>query len=355
MPMSPDLNPSAAGAQAQFAPGTQAGNPARDPEVLAQWTAVRQRCGLLDGSLRALLRLGGADRTTFLQGMVTNDVANLKEGQGAPAALLTIQGKIVSDLRIYVLAEEIWLDVPAGRAEAVREALERFIIADDVEFVAAGPCAPLAAIEGPESERVFTAATGAQPPSQAFEHACVELDGVTLRAAAVSHAGERGFLFFGPPDAGAALRRRCAAAGAEAVGSAALDILRVEAGIPWHGRDMDESTLISEVGLEEMISFRKGCYLGQEVVERVAARGQVHRKLVGLVCDGNEVPAADTALTLDGKDAGRLTSAVWSPGRGAVIGLGYLRRELCAPGSAVEIALATPRHAVVEPLPFKLK
>ena len=112
-----------------------------------------------------------------------------------------------------------------------------------------------------------------------------------------------------------------------------LDVLRIEAGIPWHGRDIDESTLISEVGIDTAISYKKGCYLGQEVVERVAARGQVHRKLVGLLCAGREVPAPETKLTRDGKEVGWITSAVWSPARAAVVALGYARRECWEVGS----------------------
>src|ERR1700693_2456403 len=121
--------------------------PARFSDWRQEWAAVRQRCGLLDAGFRALLRLTGSDRVTFLQGMLSNDVALLKDGEGTYAALLTQQGKLVSDLRAYVLADEVWLDVAATRAAAVRESLERFIIADDVEFAADESWAPLVAIE----------------------------------------------------------------------------------------------------------------------------------------------------------------------------------------------------------------
>src|SRR5262245_57426569 len=112
-------------------------------ELQREWSAVRQRCGLLDARFRALLRMTGADRVSFLQGMLTNDVAKLQAGEGTYAALLTQQGRVVSDLRVFALDDAFWLDVPAARAEAVRAALERFIIADDVELRADDEWTPL--------------------------------------------------------------------------------------------------------------------------------------------------------------------------------------------------------------------
>jgi len=242
---------------------------------------------------------------------------------------------------VYVLADEIWLDTPVARTAAVRESLERYIVADDVEFVADDTRAPLVALEGPDAQRVLHAVIndgmeGAQP----YMHREVPFDGAPLRFATVSHGGENGYLLLGPPDLSGTLWERCRAVGAEPVGMEALDVLRVEAGIPWYGRDMTESMLIGEVGLEAAISYQKGCYLGQEVVERVAARGQVHRKLVGIACDGRVVPPADSKLVCDGKEVGWITSAVWSLARQAVIALGYVRREHWDEGSEMEIVLA---------------
>ena len=279
--MNPDLEAAERGSGAEFARYADLVLPARFADLQREWSAIRQRCGLLDARFRALLRLTGPDRTTFLQGMITNDVVKLQNGQGAYAALLNIQGRVVSDIRVYVLAEELWLEVPAARASVVRETLEHHIIADDVEVVT-DDRAPLVILEGPQAARtvrgVFGEDVGELPP---LAHRELELDGSPVRLAAVTHTGESGYLVFGNSAAAANVWQRCRAAGAEPVGMEALDVLRLEAGVPWYGRDMDESMLISEVGLEAAISYRKGCYLGQEVVERVAARGQVHRKLVG--------------------------------------------------------------------------
>lgn len=328
--------------------------PARFSTLENEWAAVRQRCGLLDARFRGLLRLTGSDRTTFLQGMVSNDVARLHDGEGTYAALLTQQGKVVSDLRVYVLENELWLDTPAARLAAVRENLERYIIADDVEFVADAGWAPLIALEGPHAARTVLGITGeAVEGLQPFAHRELTFDGTRVRMVAASHTGENGYLLFGDPEVSGTLWAHCRAAGAEPVGMQALDVLRIEAGIAWHGRDMDDSTLISEAGLEAAVSYSKGCYLGQEVVERVAARGQVHRKLVGLVCDGRIAPPPDSKLLRDGKQVGWITSAVWSPARQAIIALGYVRRECWDPGSEVQITFAQgSASARVVALPF---
>ncbi|MBI3784934.1 MAG: aminomethyl transferase family protein [Deltaproteobacteria bacterium] len=327
--------------------------PQRFGALSDEWAALRHRCGLYDAGFRALWRLSGSDRTTFLQGMVSNDVAKLGNGSGTYAALLTIQGRIVSDLRVFVVDEEVWLDVPASHGAAVRENLEKYIIADDVEFVDDDAWCPLVGIEGPQADRVMEDVGGESLRAlPLFAHRPLTVDGSGIRVAVVSQAGERGYLMFGPPSAAPGLWERCRSAGAEPVGMHALDVLRIEAGIPWMGRDMDESTLVSEAGLEQAISFKKGCYLGQEVVERVAARGQVQRKLVGLDCAGDTPPPAGAKLVQEEKEVGWISSAVHSPADG-VIALGYVRRECWDVGT--ELRAAWSDHSVlvrVASLPF---
>ncbi len=338
---------------AQFAVCDGVSLPVRFAGLEKEWNAVRRGCGLLDARFRALLRMTGSDRTTFLQGMVTNDVGALTNGQGTYAALLTIQGHLVSDLRVYTLADEIWLDIPRGRADAVRTALAHYVIADDVEFAGGEDWAPLIALEGPASASVLQRIwPDARLPLAPFGHCELRLDGTALRVAATSHTGESGYLFFGSAENTARLWERCSTASAEPVGMDALNVLRLEAGVPWFGCDMDEHMLISEVGLESAISYRKGCYLGQEVVERVAARGQVHRKLVGLTL-AVAPPPRGSKLERDGKEVGWITSAAWSPARRTVVALGYLGRGSWDPGVEVQVRTSAGlAPAKVEPLPF---
>ena len=354
--MNSDLERLEASAGAQFACVDDLELPARFGAWQQEWTAVRQGCGLLDARFRRLLRVTGSDRIAFLQGMLTNDVAGVQNGQGIYAALLTIQGKIVSDLRVYAVAEELWLDVPAGRAQAVREALERYIIADDVEF-AGDEWAVLVALEGPHAVRTVTGVFGETletlPP---FAHRAATFGRAPIRIAAVTHSGESGYLVFGSPAVAAELWQGCRQAGAAPIGMEALDVLRLEAGTPWYGRDMDEGMLISEIGLEAAISYRKGCYLGQEVVERVAARGQVHRKLIGLSGTGEHAPPPQSKLTRDTKEVGWITSAAWSPARQQIVALGYANRDCWEPGSQMQVTWAQSAMTVrVETLPFYVR
>lgn len=323
-------------------------------DTSAEYASLRRGCGVLDAGFRSLFRLVGEDRVTFLQGMVSNDVKRLGDGEGLHAAMLTVQGRVVSDLRVYGLADALWIDVPAPRATTARETLGRYIVADDVEIEDVD-LAPVLALEGPATAAVCQHALGIDLTGLApLGHAPFSVDGASGRVVRVSHAGEQGALCLAPRAAAPALWLKVRQAGAMPVGLAALDVARVEAGIPWVGIDMDESHLAPEVGLADAISFRKGCYIGQEVVERVAARGQVQRKLTGIVLAGDEIPDAAASVLQEGKEVGEVTSAVRSPAFGCAIALAYVRRSAWERGTNVEVVLAPDRRcaATVADLPF---
>jgi folate-binding protein YgfZ len=321
-------------------------------DVGAEYAALRSGCALLDAGFRGFGCLTGEDRTTFVQGMVSNDVAKLAPGEGVHAAILTVQGRVVTDLRIYVLDGSIWFDFPAHRRTTGLETLEKYVVADDVEFVEP-PLAPLVLLEGRTAPAVFDAAFGVAVESLArCAHREFHFAGTPLRVVAVTHSGETGYLIAGPHAVATALWERARHAGAVPVGADALDIARVEAGIPLIDADMDESYLAPEVGLADAISFRKGCYIGQEVVERVASRGNVQKKLVGLRLEGTTAVPPQAAFLADGKDAGFVTSCVVSPDLG-VIALGYARRAVWDSGTHVDVAVGdTLRSATVVDLPL---
>jgi folate-binding protein YgfZ len=308
------------------------GDPARE------WRAAREGCAVFVAGFRELLAATGEDRVSFLQGMLSNDVKALVPGSGTYASFLTGQGRVVSDLRVYADADRLLLDVLAPRRDALRAGLERFLVADDVELEPPLGEAPLLGLEGPLARPVLTEVLGAPVAVEdPLGHERSEFHGSPLRVVRSSEVGGQGFLLCGSPDVAAALFDACCLADAVALGMRALDVLRVEAGIPWAGVDMDEDVLVIEAGLERALSFRKGCYLGQEVVERIAARGHVNRRLTGIAIEGTELPAPGAVLVAGDGEVGRVTSSVRSELREGVIALGYLRREHLEPGTALRV------------------
>lgn len=311
-------------------------------DMLGEYKAVRMAAGVLDLSYRRKLRVTGRDRTTFLQGMLSNDVAGLVGGQGCHATFLTVQGRVVATLRVYVHDDEMLLDAEPLAATGLSEGLDRHIIADDVELVDVTADYVTLSIQGPHADQVVRGTTGVVPAFvREFDHVRVNVAGYEVRCARVREAGELGYELFCPAAAGAdvwnAVRAAGTPVGLDAVGWEALNVLRVEAGIPWYGVDMDPSRIVLEVGLDDAISTTKGCYLGQEVVERASARGHVNRRLTGLRMETGVVPTSGATVHAEGRDVGVVTSAVDSPALGRPIAMAYIRHELLSPGTRVEV------------------
>src|SRR5579884_1687061 len=296
----------------------------------AEYAALREQAALLDLGFRTLVRAVGADRVAFLQGMLTADVAALAPGQGCPALLLTIQGRVTADVRVAALADALLLDVDVRVRDAFLAALET-------------PAEPvtLLGLEGPAAARLLGPDAAALP---AWAHATISLAGVAVRALRASEVRGPGFVLHVPAAAAVEVWSALAAAGARPCGMEALEGRRIEVGVPRVGLDMDASTLALEVPVEEAISQTKGCYLGQEVVARGTARGHVNRRLMGLVFAG-AAPAPGAALLHDGKTVGRVTSVAHAFGLGAPAGLGFVRREHWEPGTVLAAGSVTARVA----------
>jgi folate-binding protein YgfZ len=323
--------------------------------AVEQAAAVRRTAGLFRLSRRGLLSVEGKDRLRWLDGMITNDVAALEAGSqhsGCYAALLTRKGRIVADLHVLLRPAAYWLETSAEAVEPVRATLERFIVADDVVLRDASAELERLALEGPAAPAILEGALGA--PLALAPEACaeVELDGVKLLVAAFGWSGAAGYQLLAPAGTAdaitASLERVGAAHGLLRAGEEALEILRIEAGIPRLGSELDEDVLPAEARLERAISTTKGCYTGQEIVARLASRGQVNHLLVGLRCAGERPPPVGAELHAEGRRVGEVTSACLSPAAG-VIALGYLRRPLAAPGTRVELEGG---EALVSELPF---
>jgi len=310
--------------------------PAHYGDVLAEHTALREAAAVLDLSFRGRICLTGADRQRFLHGQVTNDVTGLKVGEGCYAALVTAKAKMVSDLNLYLLPDEILLDFEHGLAEKVAPRLEKFIIADDVQVVNAAPHYGLLSVQGPKAAEVL-GQTGIQIklPEKSFSFSAAKTSDLgeiyLMNQARLQTAG---FDLFAPAGAMEAAAEKLLAAvrriGGRVCGWQALELARVEAGIPRFGADMDESNLAPEAGIQSRaISYSKGCYTGQEVIARIRTYGQVAKSLrrLRLADDLPQLPAQGDKLFKDGKEAGYLTSVARSPSLSANLALGYIRRE----------------------------
>lgn len=320
-----------------------------DPD--GEWRAAREGAAVVPAGYRRLLAATGGERVEFLQGMLTNDVRRLGPGDGCYAALLTQHGKVVSDLRVYAEPQRVLLDVLAWRAPALRAHLERFLVADDVELDWSVE-QPLLHLEGPGAGDVARAALGVDElPPTPLAHATVEFAGAPLLVVRASEAGGDGVLLCGGAALAGRLFESCRAAGALPAGLWALDRRRIEAGVAWPGIDMDESTLLMETGRDAAVAFGKGCYLGQEVVERVAARGHVNRRIVGVLLASDALPARGTALLADGRDVGYVTSVARSPLIERPMALAMIQEKYGATGTRLQRA-DDRSDVVVVALPF---
>ncbi len=322
-----------------------------------EYAAVCEKAGLIDLSFRTQVKFTGEDRSDFLQGMLSNDVKALRPGDGCPATLLTEQGRIVADLRVYAEESAILLDLDTRIKEKTVEALGRFIIADDVEVEDLSAHQVTLAVQGPAAAEVLTTAGLSSLPERELQHRDATIAEVQVRVIRSDQTGKGGYEFHVPSDRTPVVWQALAQLdGLLPVGHAALDMLRVEAGIPWYGLDMDEDRIVLEVGLDRAISFNKGCYLGQEVVERASARGHMNRLLIGLLLqdEGQEVlPTRGDRLVKNDKEVGWLTSVTTSPTLGRPIALGYVRREYGEAGTRLRIDRPdTDMIAEVVKLPF---
>ncbi len=301
-------------------------------DALAKHAALRSSAGVLDLSFRSRICLVGADRVRFLHGQVTNDVKSLRAGSGCYAALTTGKGKMQSDLNIHCLADELLLDFEPGLTALVTERLQKFIVADDVQLVDAAPHYGLLSVQGPQAEAAVRAlglfSEIPAAPCQSAKVSDAMLGEIYLMN--LPRIGSVGFDLFVPTNSLGAVADKLIAAAKQIDGCAcgwdALEIARIEAGIPRFGADMDETNLPLECGIESRaMNYNKGCYIGQEVLNRVHSFGHVNRELRGLRLE--KLPARGDKLFFDGKEVGQITSAIFSPTLKANLALSCIRKE----------------------------
>jgi folate-binding protein YgfZ len=320
-------------------------------DAAAEYRALTESAGLVDMPERGRLDVTGGDRSDFLQGMLSNDVKKLVPGTGCPSLLLTEQGKVVADVIVLATADRLILDGIQDGLAAAQVALERFIVADDVELLPDGGGRTFALL-GPAAADVV-ARLALAVPADAYDHVMTGDGNTSVHVTRVPVPGAGGFLCRVPSTAAASWWQQVLDVGGTVpVGSEAFEVLRIESGQPRFGRDVGPETLALEAPYEPAINFRKGCYLGQEVMERVTARGHVNRKLVGLVLESETPPPLGARLHAGDRDIGWVTSAAWSWRLGRPIALGYVRREHLEPGTRLTVGAPSGTGALVRALPF---
>jgi len=285
------------------------------------YQALRHGAAWLDLSACGRIVARGRDRARLLHAITSNEVKKMTPGTGCYAFLLNPQGRIQADLCLFCLDDHFLIDTEPELREKVRLHIRRYIIADQVELddVTAGTSA--VGLEGPGAAGIL-AGLGAPLPEAPYTH--VAWGDATV--AAVTATGQPGVRVFCPAERAGAIVRQLETAGVVAASLEDARVVRIENGKPRYGEDIRETSLPQETQQMHAINFNKGCYLGQEIVERIRAQGRVNKKLMRAVLPGGEVPAPGTKTTVDGAEA-EVTSAVVSPESGEVVALAYVRQR----------------------------
>ncbi len=316
--------------------------PARYGDVAAECRAARESVALFDTNYHAVASFTGADRVRYLNAVLTCDVKSLKDGDGAIGLMLNPQGHILAEIRCLAQPDRLLAVFHRSVRQRTTETLEKFIIMDDVTQTDESDRSGSVAVEGPAAGALLEELCGAKLGAmKEHDHVAVSVSGISCRAIRTSHFSETGVELFVEQKAIAALwdalLKSVRTRGGAPIGFQALNALRLEAGVPWFGYDFDDKVIPHEAGLETShISYTKGCYTGQEIVERVRSRGHTNRRRVQLHFPGNETPPPGTKLLANGKEAGVVTSAAFSPRMARVLGMGYVRREFMASGRVLQ-------------------
>ena len=321
------------------------------------YEAARHRAAFIDRSDRGRIVVSGSERASFLQGLLTNDVASLQAGRGCYTAYLTAQGRMIADAYVYELGDLILMSLAGDVIETVLAKLDQMIFGEDVQLGNVTHTFGQVAIVGPESAKtvagvlgsVSADVLGALPEHGNLRAAFMDAPAIVTR---IADTGEAGFDLYVDRDRMPALAAALERSHVVALDRDSLEAIRIESGVPQFHRDMDEDTIPLEAGIESRaISFTKGCYVGQEVIIRVLHRGhgRVARKLVGLRLEGTEPPPAGAVIRSADREIGHVTSAAFSPALRQPIALGYVHRDFVEPGVRATID-GTP--AVVSALPF---
>ena len=340
-------------------------------DVSGEYAAVRAAgAGLIDLSSRGRLLVSGTEAIQFLNGLITNDMKTLAEHSWMPAAFPTVQGRLIASVRVIRPLDQkadgtdknvcptFLIDTEAATHASVLKTIERFTLAGDFHVTDVTTETAMLSLQGRGARDIVRAVLG-DSASAVSSNEVVELrwppDGdVILKVLRATHTAEDGFDFVVPSQDASELFEGFKNAGTRPVGYEALETLRIEAGLPRYGVDMDETNIVTETTLDDAVSYTKGCYVGQEIIARIKYRGHVAKKLAGLKFEKVVPVAAGMAIqSADGKEIGKITSATNSPELSCTLALGYLKYDYLAPGTPLKISTGEAEFvAQVCELPF---
>ncbi|MGC3973139.1 MAG: aminomethyltransferase family protein [Nitrospira sp.] len=334
--------------------------PAHYGDASAEHAAVRHAVGVSDLSHRGKIRVTGDDRIKWLQSIISNDILPLQPGQGRYSSFLTHKGKMLGYFRVYILSDAVWIEDVGEVGDATFQALRKFLLYGTKAKMENGSDSwGLLLVSGPKSAEVVSAAFGIDVHAlELLQIVPATISGQPALIMRAEETGEQDLEILLPADGLATAWSQLMAAGApfgiKPVGAQTRELLRIEAGLPKAGPDLNEEIVPPEANLEEKaFSLSKGCYPGQEVVARMDTYGNVRRHLVGLVIQHQAVPPHGSKLFSGDREVGWVSSAVFSPQRNAVLAFGFPLRDFSAPNTELTVEVAGTSHpATVHALPF---
>ena len=307
----------------------------------AEARALREGCGLLDRSEIGRLELRGADRQRFLNGLLTVDVAKLSQGDGRYGFATGPKGQVLADVVVHCLTDRLWLELPPGREDLLRSHLEKYVVADRVEVRSLQEMLPLV-LAGPRCEATLERG-GAALPAAPWGNARATLFDSEVELTRHERIGAAAVTVW----VSASIAEHVAESlvdelGAVPVGLLAAETLRVEAGVGRWGIDFGDENLPQETEIDGAVDYRKGCYLGQEVIARLHFRGQAPRLLRSLALPRSATLRPGLGVSFEGRPAGKLTSVVVAHRGDRAVGLSLLQRRACEPGALVTLEDGAP-------------
>lgn len=319
-------------------------------DIRAEFAALRSHGGVYDLGWRSKIVLTGSDRVRWLNGMLTNNVRDLALNHGVYAFLLNPQGRIQADLYAYNRGEYLLVDTAESQSQKLLSMFEHYIIMDDVGVTNSSESLTAIGIAGPKASAVLTAAGIETPHLEPLQVHDARWQDLGISVVRGDNQAVASYELWLAPSSVERVWAGLVKAGALPVGSQACELLRIAAGIPLYGQDISERDLPQETEQARALHFNKGCYVGQEIVERIHSRGNVHRMFTGFVLQG-EKPEPGTKVQVDTKNVGEITSAATVPvnEKECTVALGYIRREHGIAGKEVLIGGS---KAIVSKLPF---